>query len=269
MLETMPGQFALQGLGRHHHRGGGCMETAQPAPHQRFRHELEAGMDIFGEAGVEGGGEGDAMLAADAARRQAQRSFGGDMHRIGGEFLDLAGQRPLLEEGQPDFRIGRHGKGAPAQRRDHAHGMTQRGQVFGQCLQGAHHAIDLRRPGIGDDQDIQMRRHAGNGPGNQALEPMRVQARPCMPGCGQEPRPQLRHVSEKGLPSAESPYFRGHLRQGRCSFQPSLRRSGTGHRRSCGFRHGGYDRTPPRRHRADGPHGPRSLQTARCIRPRS
>ena len=49
--------------------------------------------------------------------------------------------------------------------------MAQRGQILAQHFQGAHHAIDLRLPGIGDDQDLQMRRHAGNRPRLQARRP--------------------------------------------------------------------------------------------------
>jgi hypothetical protein len=92
MPETMPLQFALQALRRHHHRRGGGVEPGEPAPHERFRHEGKTRMDIFGKAGVEGGGEGDAMLDADPARRQAQTAFGGDMHRIGGEGFYLPRQ---------------------------------------------------------------------------------------------------------------------------------------------------------------------------------
>ena len=170
----MARQFAPQGLGRHHHRRGGRVEAAQPAPHQRFRHERKAGMDIFGEAGVEGGGEGDAVPDADPARRHAQASLGGDMHRVGGEGLDLARQGPGGKQRQADFGIGRHGKGAPPERRDHFNRMAQGGEVLGGDLDGAHHAIDLRRPGVGDDQDLQPRRHAGNGTRFQLFRPTRV-----------------------------------------------------------------------------------------------
>ncbi len=177
-LKPCIGQFALQGLGRHHHRGGGMVKPAQPAPDHPFRHHAETRMDIFGKAGVEGGGEGDAMLEADAPRCQPQRTFGGDMHRIGREFLDLARQRVALEQGQPDFRIGRQRKGTPAKRSDVAHGMAEARQILAQRLQGAHHAIHLRRPGVGDDQHFQMRRHAGERSRLQPPEFTRVQARP-------------------------------------------------------------------------------------------
>ena len=51
--------------------------------------------------------------------------------------------------------------------------MAQRGQILAQHFQGAHHAIDLGPPGIGDDEDFQMRGHAGNGPRLQAPGPTR------------------------------------------------------------------------------------------------
>ena len=53
-------------------------------------------MDIFGEAGVESGGEGNTMLEADATRRQAQRTFGGDMDGVGRESAYLAHQGAAL-----------------------------------------------------------------------------------------------------------------------------------------------------------------------------
>ena len=69
VLESVARQVALQALGRHHHRRGRGVKPAQHAPDQCFGHERKARMDIFGEAGVEGCGEGDAMLDADPARR--------------------------------------------------------------------------------------------------------------------------------------------------------------------------------------------------------
>ena len=53
------------------------------------------------------------------------------------------------------------------------HAMAQRGQILAQHIHGAHHAIDLRPPGVRDDQNFQMRRHAGNRSRLKALGPTR------------------------------------------------------------------------------------------------
>jgi hypothetical protein len=132
-------------------------------------------MDIFGEAGVERGGESDAMLQAYAPRGEAERTFGGDMNGIGRESAYLVRQGAALKKGQADFGIGWQRKGAPAQGRYIAHRVTENGEVLAQCLQGADHAIDLGRPGVGHDHDLQMGRRARYRSGLKASGSTRVQ----------------------------------------------------------------------------------------------
>ena len=111
IVKAMRRHFALQAFCRHHHRGGGAVEPAQPAPDPFFRHQRKARIHIIGKAGVKGGGKGDAIFQADGARRQAQRAFGGDMHRIGREVADFLFQHGAGKQRQADFRIGRQRHG--------------------------------------------------------------------------------------------------------------------------------------------------------------
>ena len=81
------------------------------APGHRYP---DAGVDIFGEARVIGGGEGDVALEAKGARRPAERPFGHEMDRVGREQLQHVMQPRRREQRQADLGIGRAGQGAEA-----------------------------------------------------------------------------------------------------------------------------------------------------------
>ena len=171
--EAMRRHFAPKAFGRHHHGGGRSVKPAQPAIDQRFRNQGKARPHIFGKAGVERGGESDAVFQADGARAHPQGAFGGDMHRVGREIANFPLQTFARQHRQPDLAVGRKPDGEAAFRRRIADIVAQRGQIFAEHFQGAHHAIDLGSPGIGDDEDLQMRRDAGNGPRHQTPRPTR------------------------------------------------------------------------------------------------
>ena len=213
---------------RHHHRPRRAVEPAQETVDRAFGHEGQARVHIFGKARVEGGREGDVALEADGARAQPQRAFGGDVDRVGREIVDHRLQAFARKHRQADFGIGRQGQGEAALRRGIAHLMAQRGQVLAQDFERAHDAVDLRRPGIGDDQDAFMRAGCATGRRGVASDGVMPPASPTSggnSGLGRACR-RVRSFRRERMPSGESPCVRAHLRQGLCSFQPSRRHCG-------------------------------------------
>ena len=68
------------------------------------------------------------------------------------------------EHRQPDLRVGRAGQGTEAVGAEHLDLMALGLQQLHDRLDGAHHAVDLRAPGVGDDGDAQpplLRLHLG------------------------------------------------------------------------------------------------------------
>ena len=107
----------------------------------------------LGEAGVEGGGERQAALEAETARGESERPLGGDVNGLGPEVLDQTGDPAAGKQGQPDLRIGWAGHGAEQVRRDQADLVSALLQPLSQCVEGSDDAIDLGKPGIGDDEE--------------------------------------------------------------------------------------------------------------------
>ena len=171
--EAMRRHLAPKTFGRHHHGGGRSVKPAQPAIDQRLREQGKTRPHIVRKAGMERRGESNSVFQTDGARAHSQSAFGGDMHRVGREIANFPFQPFARQHRQPDFPVGRKPDGEAPFRRRIADIVAQRGQVFAQHFQGAHHAIDLRAPGIGDDEDLQMRRDAGNGSRHQTPCPTR------------------------------------------------------------------------------------------------
>ena len=126
------------------------MKATQPGitPGQRHRH---SGAQILGKLRVVRGGVGPAMLQAVAARRHAQRTFGGDMHIVRPKRLQFSIKQLGWAPGQTNFRIRWAGETAEHARLNDAHFMTLRNQHGARGIERAHHAIGLRMPGIRDD----------------------------------------------------------------------------------------------------------------------
>ena len=128
------------------------MEVTQPAPDQGFR-DRRARRHVFGQPRVEARGEWNAAPRAIAAHGVSDRPFGRDMYRVRLQRLDPSGDGPGPGQRAADVRIGRQWKGTKAfvcEKRDlGAVARCDRSQRR-QC---AHHAIDLRMPCIGCDED--------------------------------------------------------------------------------------------------------------------
>ena len=146
----------------------------------------------------------------------------------GAKRLDHARAAARRQQRQADLRIGRAGQGAEAVGRDD---MRPRGpsrvSSSARARQRAHHAVDLRPPGVGDDEDA----HQLGG------------ARGC------DATWQHRELAHR-RPVDDLAAGRRDARPGRCSSPPSRRRCSRGCRRSCGSRPCGYGRRPRRRRRA-------------------
>ena len=77
------------------------------------------------------------------------------MDGVGREELQHVRQARTGEQRQADLGIGRAGQGAEAVGPDHLDVMAVGAQELGHGVDGAHHAVDLRQPGVGDDGDAQ------------------------------------------------------------------------------------------------------------------
>ena len=58
---------------------------------------------------------------------------------------------------QLDFGVGRHGNGLELIGRDHLHLVTHVAAFIDNAGQGSHDAVDLGRPGVGDQKDLHRR----------------------------------------------------------------------------------------------------------------
>ncbi len=168
VAEAAPGQLAPQAVRRHQ-----CSRrrVVEPAHHPVGQPERQtgAGVEVFGKAGVERGGEAEAAAQGPAPCCGAERPFGGDMQPVRPEPGDDPRQPSSRQQGQPDLRIGRAGQGAEPVWSHHLDRVPHRPQLGRDGGQGADHAVHLRRPGIRHDQDPSCagfrRRHAVTGRG--------------------------------------------------------------------------------------------------------
>ena len=154
VLEAALRELVADRLRHHQHRGRRRMEAAHEgvAPRQR---QADAGMHVFGKARVVGRGEGDAAGQAEVARRPAQRALGHQMDGVGRIELQHVRQPRAGEQREPDLGIGRAGQRAEAVGPEHFDVVAVGAQELGHGVDGAHHAVDLRPPGVGDDGDAQ------------------------------------------------------------------------------------------------------------------
>ena len=67
---------------------------------------------------------------AEAARRHAERPFGGDVDRLRPILAEAAAQRSALQQREADLRIGRAGHGLELVRREDAEPVAHRLELF-------------------------------------------------------------------------------------------------------------------------------------------
>ena len=155
--EPDPGEAAASEIGadrrrRRHHRSRRRMKIAQAGIGQPFGN-ADPRRHIFGEAGVVAGGEDPLVGEAIATRQPADRAFGGDMDMVGLGFLDAPADLSPGRDREANFRVGGQGSAPHALRREEFKRRAQFGGRLAHSLQSRHHAIDLRAPGVGGDQD--------------------------------------------------------------------------------------------------------------------
>ena len=107
VAETAPAQFAGQRRRRRHHRLAGSMEPAQRRPTPGFRNR-QARRDVFRKSGMETRGERQSALAAIAAHRKPDRSFGRDMNAVRPRLRDQARYFRRTRQGNAQIGIARH-----------------------------------------------------------------------------------------------------------------------------------------------------------------
>jgi hypothetical protein len=109
-------------------------------------------MHVFREARVIGGGEREIVAQREAARCQAQRTFGGDVQDVRIELPDHAIHPALRKQREAYLGIRGTGQRAEVERCEEPHLVFHRRQLAGGGLECADHAVDLRLPGIRDDE---------------------------------------------------------------------------------------------------------------------
>ena len=206
-------QLVADRLRRHQHRRRRRVEAAQEgvAPRQR---QPDAGVHVLGKARVIGGGEGDAVRQAVARAppsRAVPRSRGGSRRARTASACAAAARRGTATAGSRD-RSGRAACGSGRARTPRPRGR-RRCSSLAHGLEGAHHAVDLRPPGVGDDGDAQSGYSAAMRDGRR------------------QPRQHRRRAARPPRPSARCAGGRRNPRPARCSFRPSRRRCSRGCRR--------------------------------------
>ena len=130
------------------------MKAAQQAPHEAaYSRNREPCFNVFGKARVKAGSERQAAAEAGAPRGPAKRAFGGNVNGLRLDRIYLAANRRCAYQAELDFRIGRNGPGPVALRSNVANVVATLAEFAANGLERPDHAIDLRRPGIGHDQD--------------------------------------------------------------------------------------------------------------------
>ena len=155
-LEAMRPQLRLDGGGRDHDARRRPVEAAQEAIAPAFG-DRPARRDILRETGVVARSEGALLGEADGARQPADRPLGRDMDMIGAELGDAPSDMPARRQRDADIGIGRQPDLPEAFRRQHMRGDAELRRRLHHPLQRAHHAVDLRAPGVRRDQDAHQR----------------------------------------------------------------------------------------------------------------
>ncbi len=103
---------------------------------------------------MERGGELQASFPADGPCRPTERSFRGDMDRIGRKASEDFGYPFSSYQRESDVRIGGAGNGGKICRGDHQYVMAPGRQGRRRPAQGGDDTVDLRMPGIGHDTNF-------------------------------------------------------------------------------------------------------------------
>jgi hypothetical protein len=102
------------------------------------------------------------VLHADRARLPAERSLGGEVDGVRGEPRKAGLDVAAGADGEADLGIGHQRDGSVAVVGGDDLDLDAEGaQLADQLLQGAHDAVDLRRPGVGHQQQSLCERGVG------------------------------------------------------------------------------------------------------------
>ena len=157
LAKSARAEFLLQRSGGdHRHRGGRMKVPQHRIAHSRRQHG--AHLDIFREARRIGGRERKLAAAAIGAHRPSDRSFGRDMDRVRRCRLDPGRDLAPVRPRHPQPRIGRDPQRRKPVRSQKIDLRPERGSAAGQRGQRANHAVDLRVPSVGRNQNP----HHGN-----------------------------------------------------------------------------------------------------------
>lgn len=153
------------------------METQQMCTHHRLQPADAIVRRVIVKTRMEAARDWDAQRVGDTQRRPSRRSFGGDVHRIRALGVPATAQFPPVRQSDTQPGIARHAGGARADQfdahpgiaavgpgPDHLDAMLALGKPRSQGMNGGGDAIDLRRPGFGDEGDMHDTLRLDDGP---------------------------------------------------------------------------------------------------------
>jgi 4-amino-4-deoxy-L-arabinose transferase-like glycosyltransferase len=152
-------------LGRYVGLSRAVVEPSQVAPDDPPRPAEPVMMAVLVEVGVEARDDVQPPRERESEDAQTEGRFGGDMHHVGSERVDLPVNRPerrqwqmeLLVKGKHDRRdknsLGVRGLASPIIGMDHLDRVAAGRQVPDQLSQGPRYTVDLRKVRFSDDRD--------------------------------------------------------------------------------------------------------------------
>lgn len=148
-------EFGLHGWRGHHDAARRAMKAPQHGVSEGLRHAV-LGLEIFGKPRVKGRRKGQLAPQTIPTPFDAERSLGGDMHRIWCKSIQHVGDLAADAISEPDLGIARAGDGGKQIGTDHQDIVPHGAQFGGQVRERADDAIHLRMPGIRDDCDLHL-----------------------------------------------------------------------------------------------------------------
>src|SRR5262249_44958863 len=157
ILEAASFQFCGKRRCRRKHGSARRVETPQPGPRHfagPVLRDRQALGNVIRKSRVKAGCKWHAPPQADAARGVTERPLGRNMNCIRLSAVKSPFDAASYRQCQPDFRIARHRQCPELIGADKFHLNSLLVRLARDVTQGAYNSIDLRMPGISDNQNL-------------------------------------------------------------------------------------------------------------------
>ena len=153
-LDSMRLQLFAKPLCCHQNAIGRCVEATHDWP-DPIRRDSRAHCDIVRKTGVKAAVKCHAAFRAPTSACPAERTFSGDMYRIGCKLIHQPIELPWRHR-QSNFSITGAGYGVETIRAYHFHDVPLGAEHLHHLLESAHDTVDLRHPSIGDERNLHV-----------------------------------------------------------------------------------------------------------------